>query len=118
MEPHNPSERNETLRGVGEDEEQEEEVEQGRVPRTRKCPDGMSAEELRVHSLTHIPYHPACKCCVAGRKIDHPHPLRDSGHLRRDAEIGATEGSSRCAGYFFPRDKPGDGGNDRGDMRQ
>ena len=36
----------------------DEEVEEGRVPRSRKFPDSMSAEELRVHSLTHIPFHP------------------------------------------------------------
>ena len=39
-------------------DEEEEEVEEGRVPRTRKFPDSMSIEELRAHSLTHIPYHP------------------------------------------------------------
>ena len=106
MEPKDRPNGHEDLIGIGEDEEpeggqivpppapeggqivpppvpqrglaDEEEVEQGRVPRTRKCPVGMSVEELWVHSLTHIPYHPGCKCCVAGRKRDHIHPLRDS----------------------------------------
>ena len=36
----------------------DEEVEVGRVPKSRKFPDSVSAEELRVHSLTHLPYHP------------------------------------------------------------
>ncbi len=65
-------------------DEEEEEVEEGRVPRTRKFPDSMSVEELRAHSLTHIPYHPRCKCCVAGRKRDHQHPL------------AATSDKARC----------------------
>ena len=36
-------------------DDQEEEVEEGRVPKTRKFPDSMSLEELRAHSLTYIP---------------------------------------------------------------
>ena len=39
-------------------DESEDEVEEGRVPRTRTCPEGMSAEELRTHCLTHIPLSP------------------------------------------------------------
>ena len=34
----------------------EEEVEQGRPPRTRKPPVGMTPAEMRTHSLTHIPF--------------------------------------------------------------
>ena len=37
----------------------EEEVEQGRIPRTRKPPVGMTPAEMRTHSLTHIPF-PSC----------------------------------------------------------
>ena len=33
----------------------EDEVEEGRVPRTRKFLESMSVEELRAHSLIHIP---------------------------------------------------------------
>ena len=58
-----PDQENEVM-GV---DDQEEEVEEGRVPKTRKFPDSMSPEELRAHSLTHIPYHPGCKCSVAGK---------------------------------------------------
>ena len=36
--------------------EDEEEVEQGRLPRTRKPPVGMTPAEMRTHSLTHIPF--------------------------------------------------------------
>ena len=89
-------------------DEEEEEVEEGRVPRTRKFPDSMSVEELRAHSLTHIPFHPGCKCCVAGRKRDHQHPRRYIGESAMHADLEAANGASICADYFFPRDKPGD----------
>ena len=39
----------------------DEEVEEGRAPRTRECPESLNPEALRAHSLTHIPYHPGCK---------------------------------------------------------
>ena len=91
-------------------DDQEEEVEEGRVPKTRKFPDSMSLEELRVHSLTHIPYHPGCKCCVAGRTRDHKHPRRDIGQSKMHADLEAANGASICADYFFPKDKPGDKG--------
>ena len=93
--------------GVDDDEE---EVEEGRVPRTRKFPESMNTEELRAHSLTHIPYHPGCKCCAVGRKRDHQHPRRDTGQSKMHADLEAANGASICADYFFPRDKPGDKG--------
>ena len=69
------------------DQEGEEEVEEGRVPRTRKLPGSLSPEELRHHSLTHIPYHPGCRCCVAGRKRDHKHPRRERGPSQKQANM-------------------------------
>ena len=82
------------LLGMG---ESEEEVEEGRVPKTRKFPEGMSVEELRTHSLIHIPYHPGCKHCVAGRHRDHRHPLRESGQRQMHAELQSSNGASICA---------------------
>jgi hypothetical protein len=67
----------------------------------------MSSEELRIHSLTHIPYHPGCKCCVAGRKRDHKHPRRSTGQAQMQADLEEANGASICADYFFPRDHPG-----------
>ena len=64
---------------------------------------GMSPEEYRVHSLTHIPYHPGCKCCVAGRKRDHAHHRFKMGVDRMQAELEEANGASICADYFFPR---------------
>ena len=98
-----PEQRHEVM-GV---DEEEEEVEEGRVPRTRKFPDSMSVEELRAHSLTHIPYHPGCKCCVAGRKRDHQHPRRDIGQSKMHADLEAANGAPICADYFFPREARG-----------
>ncbi len=69
----------------------------------------MSADELRIHSLTHIPYHPGCKCCVAGRKRDHKHPRRPIGHANMQTDREEANGASICADYFFPRDSPGKG---------
>ena len=80
-----------------EDQEGEEEVEEGRVPRTRKFPGSLSPEELRQHSLTHIPYHPGCRCCVAGRKRDHKHPRRDRGPPQTHADVEDANGSSISA---------------------
>ena len=64
----------------------------------------MSLEALRIHSLTHIPYHPGCKCCVAGRKNDHKHSRRKTS---KPVDVETTSGASMCADYFFPRDRPG-----------
>ena len=76
---------------------EEEEVEEGRAPRTRKCRESMNAEELRMHSLSHIPYHPGCKCCVAGRKKDQKHPRRHTGHAQMQADLEEANGASICA---------------------
>ena len=65
----------------------------------------MSSEALRIHSLTHIPYNPGCKCCVAARKRDHKHPRCKAG---KPMGVETTSGASICANYFFPRDRPGD----------
>jgi hypothetical protein len=82
----------------------DEEVEEGRAPRTRECPEGMTPEALRIHSLTHIPYHPGCACCVAGRERDHKHPRRAFDIDKMQADLDTANGASLCADYFFPRD--------------
>ena len=85
--------------------EDEEEVEQCRPPRTRKPPVGMTPEEMRTHSLTHIPFHSACRCCVAGRMRDHQHPRRSELQRMQD-ELDAAN-AHVSADYFFPKDAPG-----------
>ena len=85
----------------------DEEVEEGRAPRTRECPEGMTPEALRIHSLTHIPYHPGCACCVAGRKRDHKPPRRAFDIDKMQADLDTANGASFCADYFSPRDLKG-----------
>lgn len=61
------------------DMQQDQEVEEGaqevdrRVGKVRKDPGSPSAEEVRKHSATHLPYRSWCKHCVNGRGITHPH---------------------------------------------
>ena len=55
---------------VDEAAEEKDDGQDARVPKTKKAPVGMTAAEWRIHRLTHLPYNPACRCCVAGRKRD------------------------------------------------
>jgi hypothetical protein len=86
---------------AGDDAAKEEE--EARVPRTKKPPVGMTAAEWQRHCLTHLPYNPACRCCVAGRKRDDPHRRRSMGL----ADLYTEGKESICADYFFPKDAPG-----------
>ena len=83
----------------------EDEVEQGRPVHTRKPPLGMTPAEMRNHALTHIPFHPGCRSCVAGRKRDHQHPRRSRvEEMQHDLDAANAHIS---ADYFFPKDAPG-----------
>ena len=95
---------------VDEAEEDGSEGQDARVPKTKKAPVGMSANEWQIHRLTHLPYNPACRCCVAGRKRDDQHRRREVGPLQAQADLDAEGGASICADYFFPRDAPGKDG--------
>ncbi len=64
----------------------------------------MGSEALGLPSLTNIPEHPGCKCCVAARKRDHKHLRRKAG---KPVDVETTSGTSICADYFFPRDRSG-----------
>ena len=77
----------------------EEEVEQGRPAHTRKTPVGMTPIEMSNHALTHIPFHPGCRSCVAGRKRDHQHPRR-SGLDEMQRELDAAN-AHVSADYSF-----------------
>jgi len=74
-------------------DEDEEEVEQGRPAHTRKPLVGMTPAEMNNHALTHIPFHPGCRSCVAGRKRDHQHPRR-SGVEEMQRELDAAQNST------------------------
>ena len=92
---------------TGEADIEADEEHDARTPKTKKAPVGMTAKEWNLHKLTHLPYNPACRCCVAGRKRDDQHRRRDKGPLQTDAELDAESGALICADYFFPRDAPG-----------
>ena len=54
-----PNEKLETT-GVMAVDEEGSEVQDARVPKTKKAPVGMTAAEWNFHRLTHLPYNPAC----------------------------------------------------------
>ena len=86
-------------------DEDEEEVEEGRPAHTRKPPCGMTASEMRTHALTHIPFHPGCRSCVAGRMRDHHHPRR-SGVQEMQDELDSAN-AHLSADSVLPTDAPG-----------
>ena len=96
--PHGTAEAPEVM-ATGEDDSEEDGA---RLPNTKKVPVGMTAAEWELHKLTHLPYNPACRCCVTGRKPDDQHRRRAA-----QTELDAEGGASICADYFFPKDAPG-----------
>ena len=61
-------EEDEAARGVGLEEAAQEEVfESTRGEKARRIPRGPSAEEVRLHRITHCPYRSWCPKCVGGR---------------------------------------------------
>ena len=91
--PHGIKEAPEVM-ATGEADSEEDEA---RLPNTKKVTVGMTAAEWELHKLTHLPYNPACRCCVAGRKRDDQHRRRDNGPLQAQAELDAEGGASICA---------------------
>ena len=93
---------------LDDNEVDEDEVEQGRPAHTRKPPVGMTPAEMKTHALTHIPFHPGCRSCVAGRKRDHQH-LRRSGLEKMHQYLDAAN-ARISADYFSPKGAPGHNG--------
>ena len=60
--------------------------ERARIAKTKKSPVGMTAAEWQTHRLTHLPYNPACRCCVAGRKRDDQHRRRTTDSVDMNIE--------------------------------
>ena len=94
--PHGTQEAPEVM-ATGEDDSEEDTEDNARLPKTKKVPVGMTAAEWTLHKLTHLPYNPACRCCVAGRKRDDQHRSRDHEPLQAQAELDAESGASICA---------------------
>lgn len=82
---------------TGEADSEKDSENDARLPKTKKVPVGMTATEWKLHKLTHLPYKPACRCCVAGRKRDDQRRRRDKGPLQAQAELVAENGASICA---------------------
>ena len=57
----------------------------------------MTAAEWKVQRLKHLPYNPACRCCVAGRKRDDQHTRREVVPCQGQAEVDAENGASILA---------------------
>ena len=54
-------------------------------------PPDMTPAQWAKHAVSHLPYHPGCRCCVAARKWDHKHPRRKvvGSELREEEDGGA-----------------------------
>ena len=68
----------------GQDEEDREEMDEGRTPIAMTVPEGPSINEREEHELTHIPFRSWCEHCVKGR-------ARSKAHRRRNPEIKREE---------------------------
>ncbi len=75
--------------------------EQSRKPLTRKAPYQPTAEEIREHAATHLPYRSWCPECVRARG-------KATGHQStKEQNDNAVAGMH--VDYWFMRDKPGGG---------
>ena len=57
--------------------------------KTRKDPGLPSAEEIKRHNVTHLPYRSWCAHCVRGRGVGHPHLSKKTQQLREVPTVGA-----------------------------
>ena len=67
--------------------------------KTRKGIVRPSAEELRTHRITHMPFRDWCPECVAGRAKDHSHRSKDTTEKLSVPSVHFD--------YFFPRNEKG-----------
>ena len=65
----------------------------------------MTQAEIRIHSLTHIPYSPACRFCVAGGRKDDHHQQRSETQIMQDDLDSVNAHVS--ADYVFPKHATG-----------
>ena len=76
-----------------------DEAEETRGLRRRKAASRPTAEEVRAHKATHLPFRDWGKECVAGRAKDWPHHPRESGE---ELSVPAVHFD-----YCFPRNEAG-----------
>ena len=70
---------------VGEGAQDQERIE----AKMRKDPGLPSAEEIKRHNITHLPYRSWCAHCVRGRGVGHPHLSRKAQQVGDVPTIGA-----------------------------
>ena len=100
--PISPAEREQGLEDAS-DKVDEEIGEEAQAPRraaakTMRDPGEPTAEEIKRHNVTHLPYRSWCSHCVRGRGVGHPHlsrKVRDEGEvptIGADYHYMGTEG--------------------------
>ena len=80
-------------------EAEHEEMTEGREVASRTSPKAPSAEERRMHNITHIPFRSWCPHCVAARGKNFPH--------LRSSEVKEDEFPCVHLDYCFMRDEAG-----------
>ena len=80
-------------------EEVQEQGQEARTVRTRTAPRPPSAEEVRQHSVTHLPFRNWCPHCVAARGRNFPH-----SRIREESQC---EYPVVHFDYCFPRNEVG-----------
>ena len=60
-------------RPAAEEDENEEDIEEGRNPCAAAIPASPTREEREKHMLTHIPFRPWCQHCISGKAKGNPH---------------------------------------------
>jgi len=85
--------------GVGFEDEEESEEEEGRRPVVKRSPHQPTNEEIREHNVSHVPYRNWCPVCVQGRgKEDHHKKAKE------EEERGVP---TAHVDYWFMRDHKG-----------
>ena len=68
-----------------------------REPPMINAPSKMTKEEWEKHQVSHTPYVPSCRHCVAARAVRYKHPRkRKHKHLVKDVD-GSHEGPTKVS---------------------
>ena len=87
----------ETLEKQVHDYLQEEAKTEGWNPPIVKFPPKMTREEWDKHQVTHTPYAPGCKHCVAARAIRRRHPRKRQHSIKVKDVDGSDEGPTKVS---------------------
>ena len=80
-------------------------------PLVKKAVDRPSAEEIKKHNVTHLPFRNWCPICVAARARDDPHVRLDDDRERGpevhyDYCFLRNEAGEKCLTTLVCRDRP------------